>query len=189
MQYAGRFITRCSLPSSWTLAINQTIELKHNPEDVKNCLEMYHVSRGISPQEDIESIVQNGFNIGDGNKGQGVYFADHSRYAINWARSSPVLVCMVMKDTVKVRRYRTEIYSPIPHASEYVVTDTNMIIPVAILFYTIHTPDCTDIAHRKKISDPLKCIGYVPHGHFGCAACDKLKTRCDCQLPLISSDT
>lgn len=174
---AARFIKKCSLPPEWKITIINVVTHQAPREEG---IEVYHVSRGFSPEKDIASIVKNGFNEGSpwGNKGQGVYFADHGRYAINWARSSPVLVCQIPLDPSKVQRYRSEIYSPdMTISSEYVVTDRKCIIPLATITYTIECPDPSSQFGHSQF------VGYVPHGFVGCNECDKLEIRCDCRIP------
>lgn len=56
-----------------------------------------------------------------GNKCNSIYFEYHSRNSMCWKRcENPIIICDVISDEKYVKKYRSEIYSPIWN-SEYVV--------------------------------------------------------------------
>ena len=95
----NRFITRLSLPVK--LDINCTIKNcteNNNPElynkfiSLKNTassysiLELYHTTRQTDYENIYDDIFKNGFNRISyyGNKGEGIYLSNHSRYVSLW---------------------------------------------------------------------------------------------------------
>lgn len=196
-----RFVMRLSLPNGLLFRLidcrendNNTLFEKFNSQKQAfensrrnahpvKMLQLYHGQRG---EDNSESICNIGFHLSYyGNKGVGVYLANHSRYAWNWAgTSNPVLICDVIADDGGISRFRSEIYSPTWN-SEYVVSDPALVYPRYVLRYEID----------GKISGVIRNqIGFVKHGEFGCVSCDSkcfgdLKgDRCDCQLvPTVDS--
>jgi len=157
-----------------------TLKASNNADPIK-ILQLYH---GQSDSDNSESICNTGFHHSCyGNKGVGVYLANHSRYAWNWAGTrNPVIVCDVIADDRRVSRFRSEIYSPTWN-SEYVVNDPVLVYPRYILRYEI------DGSMPREIPGQ---IGYVEHGKFGCVPCDSKVfaswkgSRCDCKLvPMV----
>ena len=131
------------------------------------------------------SIEKNGFWISlYGNKGPGVYFANHSRYSLTWGLRN-VMICDVIADPRYVKRYKSEIISGSKQGmdSEYVVTDPSIIKPKYYIEYKYNKNVVIDII--KYHNDNI----FVPHGQFGCSKCDLIKTRCDCeQVPVIDQN-
>lgn len=140
-------------------------------------MQLYHAQRD---RDHSESICRSGFHCSlYGNKGVGVYLANHSRYAWNWASPrNPVLICDVIADDERISRYRSEIISP-TWDSEYVVRAPELVYPRYILKYEIEGKVPFEILDR---------IGYVKNGKFGCVPCDTKVIwdwkgiRCDCEL-------
>ena len=143
----------------------------------KPVLQLYHALKPYNLEEITKSIMNKGFIIGSArNKGLGVYLANHSRYSAFWAGSrSGVIVCNVIYDPRYVKRYRSEIKSPI-YDSEYVVENPKLIFPKYLIKYDLN------VKHTCGQSFPA---GYVEPGSFGCEKCDRIKefgfgSRCDC---------
>jgi len=191
-----RFEKRLSLPDNWKFvvinyeenrtAINQSkqVALKHK----QPILELYHVTRHYDPEVVLLPLLRDGFSKEkaqrSGNKGNGIYFANHSRYSFNWGSGYKVLICYVVNDPELVERYRSEIYSPI-WDSEYLVKDSKLIFPAYYLHYDVIIPN-------RSTSDWYNSIkmGYVKHGEFGCSKCDVKNEygfyrRCDCKFSNI----
>lgn len=180
-----RFIERLSLPDGLSFKL---VDCSENANDamrdefsrqkgVYEVLQLYHAQTG---RDNSESICNTGFRYSYyGNKGIGVYLANHSRYSWNWAGSSlPVLICDVIADDKRISRYRSEVYSPTWN-SEYVVADSKLIYPRYILRYEIMGEMSREVVDQA---------GYVRHGEFGCVSCDSIVfgdrrgIRCDCKL-------
>jgi len=144
-------------------------------------IELYHSPRsigiGIGIDDTINSIIKNGFMIQPfliQNKGRGIYFANHSRYAWLWG-GPKVMICDVIANPKYIKRFRSEIDSGSEFCnSEYVITDPSIIFPKYVLEYEIE---------RGTVD---KVIGldsaYKKLGFFGCEKCDQLLVRCDCPL-------
>lgn len=185
-----RFVSRLSLPTGGRA---QVLDCRFNTyvspyfqsaEKTHQVIQLYHAQRGIRDHSD--AICREGFNVTlFGNKGSGVYLANHSRYSWDWAfPGNPVLICNVIVDPEQIQRYRSEIYAP-EWDSEYVIKDPRIIYPKYILHYKIE--GCWTAEIRKQ-------IGFVEQGHFGCSVCDHqviggIKgVRCDCPLmPVVDS--
>lgn len=194
-QAIQRFVTRLSLPDGFVFKLihchenaNESLAQKFYAKiQTHKILQLYHAIRdgakSLKGMDVAESICNNGFRIGPaGNKGRGVYLANHSRYSWNWASmENPVLICDVIADSRLVTRHRSEILSPIMN-SEYVVCDPELVFPRYVLEYKVEGEITDDILDR---------IGYVQHGKFGCTPCDSYEgswkgKRCDCKLdPMI----
>ena len=192
-----RFARRLSVPQStacpFTFKVTRCIENVDDTLDKRfgaardsgkhRILQLYHAVR---QENDWHGICREGFRMGSyGNKGPGVYFANHARYSWHWATTAcPVLICDVIADPEFVKRFKSEIYSP-TWDSEYVVSNPSLIYPKYILSYTVSGGD-----YRKFD----KLAGYVKLGEFGCHSCDTYGNprftltgkRCDCeQYPLV----
>ncbi len=176
----NRFISRMSLNESNKFIIKSIrymppsknfIKLKEN----KPVLELYHKTRetDYNGNWDFNSIIKNGFMLSrHGNKGYGVYMANHGRYSYSWGGydilgNNNVIICEVIYDPQDVFRYRSELVSP-NFNSEYRITNPDLIYPKYFIEYNVE---------GKKTS-----YGWVDHGNFGCPKCDINKTRCDCPL-------
>lgn len=175
-----KFITRLSLPKNFTFRLRNCTEIENRySANSMATLELYHACRG--GMKSAHSIITNGFDINHrGNKGYGVYFANHSRYSAFWAGwNNPVIICHIRGDTKYIKRYKSEYKSP-HWDSEYVVTDQDLIFPKYILEYTLENNDVTNDFNE---------LGYVVHGNFGCDICDKKIIRCNCrQFPTLHPD-
>lgn len=184
-QAIQRFVARLNLPDGFSFML---VDCRENENDVmldkfnnkrraNKFLQLYHAQRD---SDHSGSICNTGFHCSYyGNKGVGVYLANHSRYAWNWASpKNPVLICEVIADEERISRYRSEIFSP-TWDSEYVVNDPELVYPRYILKYKIEW---------KMPRQTLDQIGFVKHGEFGCVPCDsklfgnRKGTRCDCEL-------
>lgn len=202
-----RFKQRLYLPSNVNFEVHEFRENNlnnfinsdkfiNNVTKQTKVLELYHVSR-----EDVShkncSATNSIFNIGfdkkiisEGNKGRGVYFANHSRYSLDWLGwFKPVLICHVLYNEVnsnEIDRFKSEIYSP-EKSSEYVIKNTDIIYPAYQLKYSV----CENAYGKKLEEDTIKGIrGYVKLGSHGCKKCDNLikPTRCDCKYESIDFD-
>ena len=190
-----RFVKRLSLPEGFLFKMISCKENKNAINKFKSeisrfnkeskgsdnlasvkILQLYHAQR---TGDNSESICNEGFYSFYGNKGRGVYLANHSRYSWNWAGTiDPVLICDVIADDSRISRYRSEIYSP-KWDSEYVCHPL-VVFPKYVLKYEIQGKFTDEIARQ---------IGYVKHGSFGCISCDSevlndntKGIRCDCEL-------
>lgn len=166
---ASRFIARLNLPPDSELIIR---DLRVLSEPVPGFVELYHASicSATSIEDRIQSILQHGFYPSiNGNKAQGVYFANHGRYSLSWAGwRSPVFICSVEPGN-HLKRYRSEIDSETIHNSEYVVTDPSKIIINCVLRYEVRYP-----TKRNRLK------GFAQH------ACESCTDRCDCeQFPTV----
>jgi len=185
-QAIQRFVTLLNLPDGLSFTLIDCRENENhimldkfnNRNRVNKILQLYHAQ---VDSDNSESICNRGFHFSIyGNKGVGVYLANHSRYSWNWASPrNPVLICEVIAKKGRISRYRSEIFSPI-WDSEYVVKDPELVYPRYILKYKIEGE-----ISRQTIDQ----IGYVKHGEFGCVPCDSKVfggnykgTRCDCNL-------
>lgn len=179
-----RFTERLQLPSTFKFNLEYCVEVKNDlllgkfNEHMKildkpaPILELYHASRGGINA--IKSISENGFrcSYNYGNKGMGVYVANHSRYSAFWVgQYTPVIICHVIGHDNYIQRYKSELISP-NYDSEFVITTPNAIYPKYILGYKLTNYD-TKFNYNR--------VGFVPHGAFGCHICDVIKNRCDCQ--------
>jgi hypothetical protein len=178
-----RFIKRLSLHEyikyQPSFRIINYVENKtyNTPVDKENTiLQLYHVSRN---PKNYANIMQKGFYIDPTpkNKGIGVYLSNHGRYSAFWGNPGPtrdVFICNVLYKPEYVKRYRSEIYSPI-HNSEYVISNSKLIFPVGLLTY--------NLTFNSIIKEPI----FVEHSKFGCNKCD-VKNKygytkcCDCKL-------
>ena len=128
------------------------------------CVELYHVSH-----DNADGITRCGFGAhrGRGNKGFGLYLANHGRYASTWQGLDHAFVVHVPV-SASMRRYRSEIKCPpgVPD-SEYVVTDQAQAVPVAII--------------RFRIDGHTGNLGW--NAGEDCDACRAAgRGRCDCAL-------
>lgn len=184
-QAIQRFVTRLNLPDGSSFTLVNCMENKNDimlnkfnsNTNANKILQLYHAQKDC---DNSESICNTGFRCSYyGNKGVGVYLANHSRYSWNWASSrNPVFICEVIANEERISRYRSEVISPIWN-SEYVVKDPELVYPRYILKYEIEG----EMPHQR-----LDQIGYVKHGEFGCVPCDseffgdRKGIRCDCKL-------
>ena len=172
---------RCDILGAWENPVRAT---NPGPKLGQPVLELDHSSRGtgsLNQAQATQSICDNGFVLdrwSRGNKGQGVYLANHSRYAWLWG-GLVVIVCHVDPSTPCLQRYRSEINSGNSTTnSEYVVSDPNQCHARYVIQY--------------KVSGPVPYgspdLGFTPHGQLGCSKCDVQTPprRCDCpQEPLV----
>ena len=174
-----RFVQRLHLPQGASCRITRTWSLVAAPPQrppspaTMSVLELYHSPRS---KWDVEGVLAKGFKLGfGGNKGPGVYLANHSRYAWRWGGPS-VFVCHV-PTTARLRRFRSEVASGNPAcASEYVVDDPRDVQPVAVIEFQVQSYTERDVGGV-----------YVDGGDFGCPVCDPRRDRCDCeQLPSVA---
>ncbi len=171
-----RFLDRLAQPSG---AIFRVINFRtYSPKT--NCLELYHCLRNdysMTYEEQIVSILKHGLQPSWlGNKGSGVYLANHGRYSLRYAGyKSPVLICHIQPGP-HVECYRSEVASESTYTCEYVITDSTKIHIAYVLNYVV-----TDIDYSQ-----LEL--YVDHGHFGCSTCDPKNIRCDCLQQIDDRD-
>ncbi len=175
-----RFIARLALSENQKFILKSIRHLPPSKNFIKMgenkpILELYHKTREINDDGlwDFNGIIKNGFAMSRfGNKGTGVYMANHGRYSYTWGGYdingiNNVIISEVIYDPEHVFRYRSELYSP-NFNSEYKITNPELIYPKYFIEYT---------TEGKKIPS-----GWVQHGNFGCINCDINKTRCDCPL-------
>ena len=178
-----RFISRLNLPDD---AEFKLISYYEQPgfSGNSNCynnnypiLELYHTVRNYDYNNIFEKIKKNGFTCGMyGNKGAGVYMANHGRYSYDWGYNDDGIRNVIISDVLymdagSVRncfRYRSEIKSN-NFNSEYKITDTKTIYPKCFITYRVDN-------HQHNMEP------YVEHGQFGCDKCDMIIKRCDCLL-------
>jgi len=83
-----RFISRLNLPDDAEFKLVSYYEQPgFSNSDAHNCpiLELYHTVRSYDYNNIFEEIKKNGFTCGMyGNKGPGVYMANHGRYSYDW---------------------------------------------------------------------------------------------------------
>lgn len=178
-----RFIKRLSLPPHVSFKLKK-FEMYEEPN--KGCLILYHAIRdtcGQTKYDIAKSIKEHGFYSSlYGNKGVGVYLANHGRYSLRWAHP-PLLICQVEPNDGYVKRFRSEIYSPGIHNSEYVVTCSSKVKAIGLIDYDVDK-SFDDVERPQK----HQWTSYVIHGFSGCKACDAEVKRCDCQLPIDLND-
>jgi hypothetical protein len=181
-----RFIQRLNLKENhyFNLISIEMNEIKKEPnipnilnQNVK--LELYHTIRDYEYKEIFQKIKKDNFMEGMyGNKGPGIYMANHSRYSFGWGYNDDgirnVIISDVIYDKDYVKRYRSEIYSP-NFNSEYKITKSELIYPKYFVLYKI---DNLEKYYYKNYEN----WGYVKHGNFGCKKCDFKVDRCDCEL-------
>jgi len=177
----NRFKSRLFLHESHKFELISVVENKtRNIFEKKNpILELYHTVRDDSYKEVFEKIKENNFTYGMyGNKGEGIYMANHSRYSFGWGYNDDgirnVIISEVVCQKEYVKRYRSEIYSPCFN-SEYVIKRNELIYPKYFITYRINSLE-------NKWYKLYENWGYVKHGKFGCAKCDIKIKRCDCEL-------
>lgn len=180
----NRFKSRLFLNKSHTFELVSIFENKIQSKHGKNkpILELYHTIRDDTYKEVFEKIKENNFTYGMyGNKGPGVYMANHSRYSFGWGYNDDGIRNVIISDVVYqkeyVKRYRSEIYSPCFN-SEYVITKPELIYPRYFITYRINSIE----KNFYKNYNEYENWGYVQHGKFGCIDCDNLIKRCDCEL-------
>lgn len=183
----NRFIFRMNIRNHYKIKIiscleNQNQKLLDKFNELRNnkpILELYHgVISGC--KLDIKSICDNGFIMGHGNKGQGTYLANHSRYCGFWATNSPAIICHVIANEEYVKRFRSEIRSPSQvFNSEFTVN------PVAI--YPRYILDYKLIRDKPSyLLEDLNNRRLIVPGNYGCEICDKYLRKCNCeQYPSI----
>lgn len=178
-QSLSRFISRLSLNENQKIII-KSIKCMPQPKQFiasaknKPILELYHKTREIKNGNwDFEGIIKHGFMSSFyGNKGPGIYMANHGRYSYSWggcdmSGDTNVIISEVIYDPEHVFRYRSELNS-LNFNSEYKITNQDLIYPKYFIKY--------DVEGQRTNS------GWVKHGNFGCKLCDAIKTRCDCPL-------
>lgn len=100
-------------------------------------IELYHSSR--DGMKAINSIMKDGFYNSTpyrGNKGRGIYFANHGLYSLWAGKPYHVLVCHVIGNDKYVTRHHSEILSK-KNDSEYVVTDTQICYPICSIIFEV----------------------------------------------------
>ncbi len=180
MDSLKRFISRMALHENQKFIIKSIKELQPPVNFIKHAqnkpiLELYHKTRETDDNGkwNFKNIETHGFMISRyGNKGPGVYMANHGRYSYSWggldiSGYNNVIICKVIYDPAYVFRYRSELNSP-NFNSEYKITNTELIYPQYFIEYDVP---------GKRIAS-----GWVEHGKFGCKKCDINKIRCDCVL-------
>jgi hypothetical protein len=181
-----RFHERFSLPSHLEFKLKSASEInnktlldcfnKHRTEN-KPILELYHSSR--FGETAINGIIKNGFRTTElGNKGPGIYLANHAKYSI-WA-GYPLhsIICHVVADDNFVTRFDSEIKS-VPWSSEFVVINPELIYPKYILHFQIK---------NNNMNIPImNNFEYIKKNKQNCTSDDcKKKWRCDCpRYPLV----
>lgn len=176
-----RFIQRLNLKENHRFNLIN-IQINNSPKNnnsSKDILELYHTIRDYEYKEIFQKIKKDNFMEGMyGNKGPGIYMANHSRYSFGWGYNDDgirnVIISEVIYDKEYVKRYRSEIYSP-NFNSEYKITKSELIYPKYFVLYKI---DNLEKDYYKKYEN----WGYVKHGNFGCKKCDFKVDRCDCEL-------
>ncbi len=139
--------------------------------DTKPRLQLYHVVRS---NEHVDSIFKHGFEASDGNKGVGVYLANHALYGIRWAGDDfSIIVCDIplcqVESTQNVKRFYSEVTGPLDCNSEYVI-HPKLVFPQLAFNY-------------KKTNQPIDIRAcFTERGKFGCPTCDPKMIRCDCLL-------
>ena len=178
----NRFIQRLFLNESHTFELISIVE-NNRPNNFKKnnntVLELYHTIRNSDYKDIFEKIKENNFTYGwYGNKGEGIYMANHSRYSFGWGYNDDgirnVIISEIIYDKEYVKRYNSEIYSPY-FKSEYKITKPELIFPKYFITYRINFLE-------KNWYKLYENWGYVEHGKFGCNNCDNLIIRCDCEL-------
>lgn len=187
----NRFVHRLSLPEKskfileWCQGIDnamlesrfEQIRIRYNKAPI---IELYHSSR--YDQSHIDYICRYGLAIGAyGNKGPGAYLANHGRYSWAWAGTNlPVVICDVVAADDIVKRYKSEIMSPV-YDSEFRVINNSAVLPRYLLKYSVKSDEC--------IWDEDK-FGFTKPGNFDCTVCDKKSYRCDCvRFPTVDIAT
>lgn len=184
MRAIKKFEQRLQLPNNLKFNL---ISLKKNStvlDQKDSFIELYHSVRYDTEREKInEKIMKNGFIPSiSGNKGPGIYLADHSRYSI-WAGGCPYssIICHVKIDQSKIKRYKSEIKSNIWN-SEFVVSDPKIIYPR----YLVHF----DLIHISNEPINPYLFGYTHRNDYQCDNRECLsKWRCDCEIfPTINKE-
>lgn len=199
--HISRFIERLSLPTGLKAIVTESIPNPTPPtlQQLKNykkpLLELYFVNRHT------RNILWTAGRSEFGNKGRGVYLANHSRYSLMWTGfDTPVMVCHVPAVSTKLKRFRSEIFSPKPYDSEYLVPKDEDVYVAYNIRYKV---EGLSKEHFESLCFPGSGdTAYVPHGYTGCPDCDiidkpygglsfgKIYTtkgkRCDCPLTPIA---
>jgi len=191
-----RFSNRLSLPKHLDFKLKsivgnynkQVIQNFNNKCKNKQILELYHSSR---KSEAINEIMEKGFvitNSRGGNKGVGIYLANHSRYSMWAGNPFHVFICHVIADNNFVKRYKSEINSTkciVPKwDSEFVVSEPELILPKYLLMFDIEKNiNCSEDSRWDDFR-------YVNKDEWNCDNLEcKRKWRCDCeQHPLVQKD-
>ena len=130
-----RFLKNLRLPKKCTVVINKIEEL-NTKRFITNSIELYHTIDSFNQNDIIKSIKYNGLRPGSAcNKGYGVYLSSHSKYSLLWQINNPVIVCDVLYDKNKVKRYRAEVGNGKKDEYEYVISQPNLIIPKYIFYF------------------------------------------------------
>jgi len=183
----NRFVQRLHLSKNLQSILDFKIitfrEFKHKHSS--NALQLFHsikTSDKNELQNIIESITKIGFKASEhGNKGNGIYFTNHSRYSL-FMEGHNVMICDIIPDEQHIKRFRSEIiHGSTTINSEYLILNPQIIIPRYFIEYTC----CNTILHNLVRANDSSC--YVRNGNFGCKKCDELKKKCNClQDPIIN---
>lgn len=188
LQSIIKFKTRLALPQNLEFKLHFAKEIT-NPK-IQNrfnknwkgepILELYHSSK--YGKTAVNSIVKNGFKIYDqfpGNKGRGVYFANHSRYSIWAGKPYHSIICHVIADPNYLNRYHSEIRS-VDWNSEFLCNNTGIILPKYLVCFSLE---------KVGMNEIWDDFGYVEAKEVGCNNKDCLKRRvCNCvQHPLVQT--
>ncbi|XWV24726.1 putative ORFan [Tupanvirus deep ocean] len=185
-----KFTDRISLPKNTTFKLksaqineNGNLLNKFNKHrNGKQILELYHSSKFGTTA--VNFILKDGFKLSfGGNKGNGIYLADHGRYSVWAGYPYHVIICHVIADQKYVKRFKSEIKSE-PWNSEFLVTNPDLIYPRYVINYELESNKNTN---DKSVWTWLR---YVNKNEWNCKN-EKcvIRQRCDCeQHPLILKD-
>ncbi|XWV25969.1 putative orfan [Tupanvirus soda lake] len=189
-----KFNNRISLPKHLDFKlknaqINDNKEILNNFNKHRNgrpILELYHASRFGSTA--VNFILKDGFKLSfGGNKGNGIYLANHGRYSIWAGYPYHVIICHVIADQDYVKRFKSEIKSD-TWDSEFLVSNPNLIYPRYIINYELENKNADNKNADNK--NDWSWLRYVDKNEWNCKN-EKciIKQRCDCeQYPLFLKD-
>ena len=187
--YLARFQNRLSLPNHMRVKVinltdNRGSEVLRRSFNAniqgKHIIELYHSSRfGLTATN---MIAKDGFRMGDGNKGPGVYLSNHSRYSIWAGRPLHTVVCDVITDEPFVHRFKSELRSPRPWNSDFLVTKPELIFPKYIIYFDLVMEDFDKVLWKE--------FSFVGKDDWHCNNKEcRIRRRCDCpQHPLVLLD-
>lgn len=128
-------------------------------------LELYHSSKNIENQT-INSIFKNGMMLSysrkngstmkfEKNNNKGIFLSSHSRYSLSWGDKN-VFICDVIPVENKIRRYVSEVCSPLNN-NEYIVLTENIIYPKYYIEYDTTYDYYNFIIKENMILCHLEC--------------------------------